>query len=97
MNHPLKTKTFINSPSGFFHYEPLSTSFFSKKFNHTWSGNIFKKTEVLRLYLIFSFYRLDILYTFGSFLNQDRLYQHSSFWPQNGYTNRAFPSDGRVF
>jgi len=27
MKHPLKTKTFINSPGGFFHYEPLSTSF----------------------------------------------------------------------
>ena len=35
MKHPLKTKTFINSPDGFFHYEPLSTSFFSKKFNYT--------------------------------------------------------------
>ena len=30
MNHPLKTKTFINSPGRFFHYGPLSTSFFSK-------------------------------------------------------------------
>jgi len=30
MNHPLKTKTFINSQGGFFHYEPLSMSFFSK-------------------------------------------------------------------
>jgi hypothetical protein len=30
MKHPLKTKTFINSPGGFFHYEQLSTSFFSK-------------------------------------------------------------------
>jgi len=35
MNHPRKTKTFINSPGGFFHYEPLSTSFFSKKLNYT--------------------------------------------------------------
>jgi len=59
---------------------------------------IFSKRLKCYVYiLIFSFYRLDILYTFGSFLNQDRLYQHSSFWPQNGYTNRAFPSDGRVF
>jgi len=30
MRHPLKTKIFINGPSGFFHYELLSTSFFSK-------------------------------------------------------------------
>ena len=30
MNCPRKTKTFINSQDGFFHYEPLSTSFFSK-------------------------------------------------------------------
>jgi len=30
MKHPRKTKTFINSPSGFFHYEPLSASFFRK-------------------------------------------------------------------
>ena len=30
MKHPLKVKAFINRPGGFFHYEPLSTSFFSK-------------------------------------------------------------------
>jgi hypothetical protein len=27
---PVKAKNFINSPSGFFHYEPLFTSSFSK-------------------------------------------------------------------
>jgi hypothetical protein len=30
MKPPVKTKTFINSPGGFFHYEPLSTSSFIK-------------------------------------------------------------------
>ena len=52
MKHPLKTKTFINSPGGFFHYEPLSTSFFSKKFIYTRSGNIVKKLKCYNISLI---------------------------------------------
>jgi hypothetical protein len=30
MKPPIKAETFINSPDGFFHYEPLFTSSFSK-------------------------------------------------------------------
>ena len=35
MKPPVKAEVIINSPGGFFHYEPLFTSSFSKKFNHT--------------------------------------------------------------
>ena len=52
MKYFLKTKTFINNPGRLFHYELLSTSFFSKKFNYTWSGNIFKKLTCYNCFII---------------------------------------------
>jgi len=52
MKHFLETKTFINNPGRFFYYEPLSTSFFSKKFHYTWSNNIFKKLKCYNCFII---------------------------------------------
>jgi len=45
MKPPAKTEVFVNSPGRFFHYEPLFTGSFSQKFNHTWSGNVFKRQK----------------------------------------------------
>jgi hypothetical protein len=36
----VKTENFINIPGRFFHYEPLFTSFFSKKIIYTCYGNV---------------------------------------------------------
>ena len=32
---PVKAEIFMNNPGRFFHYEPLFTSSFKQKFNHT--------------------------------------------------------------
>jgi hypothetical protein len=46
MKSLVKADTFTNSPGRFFHYEPISMSSCSQKFNYTRSGGIFKRIEV---------------------------------------------------
>ena len=65
MQHPLKTKTFINSPCRFFHYEPLPTSFFSKNLIIPEAAIFAKRKKATSLLVFVIFAKSFLLHLFG--------------------------------